>query len=54
MTAEWEMLKDLASDKALRRHEIKVRKYNAKPWRRTKSRRSRWTCGTTSTPDTGS
>lgn len=31
MTAEWELLKDLASDKALRRHEVKVRKYNAKP-----------------------
>ncbi|MEV6800551.1 hypothetical protein AB0M91_19720 [Micromonospora rifamycinica] len=31
MTAEWELLKDLASDKALRRHELRVRKYNAKP-----------------------
>lgn len=31
MTAEWDLLKDWASDKARRRHEIKVRKYNAKP-----------------------
>ncbi|SCL16475.1 hypothetical protein GA0074692_6830 [Micromonospora pallida] len=31
MTAEWDLLKDWASDKARRRHEVKVRKYNAKP-----------------------
>jgi hypothetical protein len=31
MTAEWDLLKDWASDKARRRHEFKVRKYNAKP-----------------------
>lgn len=31
MTAEWDLLKDWASDKARRRHEIKVRKYGAKP-----------------------
>lgn len=31
MTAEWDLLKDWASDKARRRHEYKVRKYNAKP-----------------------
>lgn len=31
MTAEWDMQKDWASDKARRRHEVKVRKYNAKP-----------------------
>lgn len=31
MTAEWDLLKDWASDKARQRHEAKVRKYGAKP-----------------------
>ncbi|MEU4590073.1 AAA family ATPase [Micromonospora aurantiaca (nom. illeg.)] len=31
MTAEWDLLKDWASDKARQRHAVKVRKYGAKP-----------------------